>query len=161
MTRFQNLRQTKPPRVISLPEGYFRENNSHELGLPGTRIGIRRLSIGELENCYEEAKMYQADGIPSYNRSLMLNVVAQALTMPDDVRKPYLKAGDLEARSLFTPSGIEYLYDIVLQLHLSVTPIFEEITNENLELLFKLLKTRTISPKIRRMLSYILDEISK
>ncbi len=154
---FQQLKKTKPGRTINLPAGYFKE--SCDSPTPGTRIGVRRLSVLELDLVYSEAEQYKDLGEAKYHEALMLNIVASALTHPDDCSKRYLEAGDFEARQLFTKEGIAYLYDIVLQLHASTTPIYEEISDANIDMLIKLLKSKPISRKMRRMLSYLLDEL--
>jgi hypothetical protein len=154
---FQNLKKTKPPRIIELPEGMFREGS--ESPLPGTRVGLRRLSVMELQYCRDEAKMYESEGQGSYENAMAVNVVAQSLTFPEDVTKPLLKAGDLEARCIFTPQGIQFLYDVVLQLHVTTTGVYDEISDENLEKVIKLLKTVKLSKKVKRLLSYLLDEL--
>jgi hypothetical protein len=156
---FNSMRKPKPPRIINLPAGYFSE--SYTEAVPGTKIGVRRLSIGDLNICHDEAARFEENGFKTEEQSLMINVVAAALCDPADVTKRYLKAGDLECRIAFTPEGVKYLYDVVLQLHLSVTPIYEEISDENLQILMKLLSTKKIPHKLRRILSYILDEIAK
>lgn len=157
--QFNSIRRPKPPRIIQLPVGYFQE--SYTEATPGTKIGIRRLAIGELQNCNDEADRFEENGFKSRHQALMVNVVAASLCDPIDVTKRYLKAGDMEARIAFTPEGISYLYDIILQLHLSTSPIYDEISDENLLILMNLLKSKTISKKLRRLLSYILDELAK
>lgn len=155
---FSAIRKSKP-RIISIPEGYF--NEGYEVPVPGTRVGIRRLSIGEMTDSHDDARMYEEEGTKAYNQALMLNIVAKSLVMPDDITKPLLKAGDLEARMAFTSEGLVYLYDIVLQMHLSTSPLYEEITDPQIELLINLLKTHKVNKKIRRLLSYVLDCLSE
>ena len=152
---FQKLRKPKPPRIVALPEGYFKEGC--ESPLPGTRVGIKRLSVGYLQYCYDQAEMYKEEGIKSHNLALMINVVARALTLPDDVSKPLLKAGDIEARFMFTSEGLEYLYDIILQLQLSTSPIYEELSDPQIDALIELLKKKKIPSKLRRLLAYVYD----
>ena len=154
---FTNLKRLKPPRIISINEGFFREGSNSPL--PGDRVGVRRLSAGELQYCRDEAKIYEAEGQGSYDNAMVVNVVAQSLTFPDDASKMLLKAGDIEARSIFTPQGIDFLYDIVLQLHLSTTPIYEEISEQNLERLITLLRCTKLTKKTKRLLSYVLDSL--
>lgn len=154
---FQNLKKNKPPRVITIPDGYFKETS--ESPLPGTRVGIRRLSVAELQYCRDEAKMYESEGQGSYDNAMVVNIVALSLTFPDDTTKMLLKAGDIEARSIFTPQGIDFLYDIVLQLQISTTAIYEEISDDNIDRLITLLKSKPLSKKLRRLLSYVLDEL--
>lgn len=156
---FNSIRKPRAPRVIQLPEGYFQE--TYTQATPGTKIGIKRLSIGDLNMCHDEALRYEDNGFVNVEQSLMTNVVALALCDPTDVTTKYLKAGDIEARVAFTPEGLKYLYDVVLQLHLSTTSLYEEISDENLQILIKFLTTRPVSRKLRRILSYVLDEMAK
>lgn len=167
MSHFTNLlnrNNSKPPRVLCLPDGYFREENNAPA--PGNRIGVRRLSVGDVTRCVAEAKDAERDFGEDYETALMVNVVATALTMPDNVGTPYFKAPDLQTRRSFTPQGVKYLYDVVEALHAETNALFEPSTDADIDRLYALLKKPETwahlgakAAKVRRLLTLVADYV--
>jgi hypothetical protein len=161
---FARVTPRKPPRVIALPQGYFREGTKSPL--PGTRFGIRRLSVADAERAKgarKDAEKFGED--PDF--AMMVHIVAASLTLPDDVSTPLLKAADLEVRALLTPQGVKYLYDVVETMHAEVAPIYDPASDAAVERLCKLVTDPATwkrlgkrEQKVRRLLTYVLDYLT-
>lgn len=169
MTAFSRVLERKPARIIELSPDMFADDWPEKPAEP-VKAGLRLLSESDQESARAQAaqraiEMHDdPDGrVASYNDALMSWAVASALCAAEDARISYLDSPFENVILAFTPEGIRRIWEELEITHLLRSPLREEIDLEGLEALRELLhpdRHSAITPRMRRLLTFVLEELS-
>lgn len=172
MPVFSEVAARTPPRVIDLPVNAWSDDWEGKPTGP-VKVGLRLLSEEDLITARATAMDLARDAhsdavgrIEAFNDHLMAWAVARSLCRSDDVSEPYLEAAHENVQIAFTSRGIQRLWEEIEVLHIELSALVAEATDDELAQLAASVTperlgdlSATKQARVRRLVTYLLDEI--
>lgn len=167
----------KPPRTVVIPLSAFVDAWPNK-PKSEVAVGLRILSEQDLQTAramaarYAEDLLMSEDGgctdelsrVEAFNDALMRWAIACAVTDPNNAAVPFFVGGDDVVRVALSSQGVRYLWDHLERVHLELSPVVAEASDEDLERLAGTLHRVGALPKVtqrrlRKLLGFCLSEM--
>lgn len=176
----------KPRATIVVPPSVWADSARWDERPDGDiALGVRSVGEAEIAEARSEAARIaielhpndadQDNRIECYNAALFYELIAQAITDPNDATRPFFSFGSSsldgavssdKARERVSPEGARWFYDAIQRAFLATSTIDRELSDdeiEDLSLRFDEINDLPLTEQraVRRMLGYIAHVLSR